>query len=242
MSRSVFYIGPSGSGKSSAARTLDPKSTFIFNCLGKDLPWRGSAKQYVPWNQETKEGNLVTTSNGQVVLKWLDYIDKNMLHIKDIVIDDNTFLTIMELQRRKNEGWEKYDAVVENFLALAAKSKALRDDIVIHILHHTQLEGDGILEDKRYKAISFGKFTDEKLGGQEAQYTIVLRAAKEKEGEKIDYVFYTRDSNSTAKTPFDMFSDDKIPNDMALVRHTMDCFYSGDCDENVVVKVNKNNK
>lgn len=230
MSRSVFYIGPSGAGKSSAARTLNPKTTFYFNCLGKDLPWRGSAKQYVPWNQETKEGNMVNTSNSQVIVKWLDYIDKNLPHIKDIVIDDNTFLTILELQRRKAEGWEKYDAVVQNFLDISAKSKSLRDDIVVHILHHTQLEGDGILEDKRYKAISFGKFTDEKLGGQEAQFTIVLRAAKEKQDNKIEYVFYTRDANSTAKTPFEMFADERIPNDMALVRHTMNCYY-GDCED-----------
>lgn len=240
MSRTVFYIGPSGAGKSTAAKTLDPKSTFIFNCLGKDLPWRNSAKQYIAWNQETKEGNLVTTSSAQVIIKWLDYIDKNMPHIKDIVIDDNTFLTILELQRRKNEGWEKYDHVVENFLSLAAKSKSLRDDIVVHILHHTQIEGDGILEDKSYKAISFGKFTDEKLGGQEAQFTIVLRAAKEKDNTKINYVFYTRDANSTAKTPYEMFVDEKIPNDMLLVRQTMDCFYNGDCGEgNVVVSIKK---
>lgn len=162
-----------------------------------------------------------------------------MPHIKDIVIDDNTYLTIMELQRRKNEGWEKYDHVVENFLALAAKSKSLRDDIVVHFLHHTETAGDGILEEKSYKAISFGKFTDEKLGGQETQWTIVLRAAKEKDGDKINYVFYTRDAHSTAKAPFEMFADEKIPNDMRLVRQTMDCFYSGDCDEEQPVVVVK---
>lgn len=239
MSKSVFYIGPSGAGKSSAARTLNPKTTFIFNCLGKELPWRGSAKQYSAWNQETKEGNLVTTSNAQVVLKWLDYIDKNMPHIKDIVIDDNTFLTIMELQRRKSEGWEKYDSVVDNFLTLASKAKSLRDDIVVHILHHTSIEGDGLLEEKKFKAISFGKFTDEKLGGQEAQFTVVLRAAKEKNNDKIEYVFYTRDANSSAKTPFEMFADEKIPNDLALVRQTLDCYYSGDCGETEAVNVKK---
>jgi len=240
MSRSVLYIGPSGSGKTSSAKKLDYKTTFIFNALGKELPWRASAKQYVTWNQETKEGNLVNTSSAQTIIKWLDYIDKNMPHIKDVVIDDNTYLTIMELQRRKNEGWEKYDHVVENFLALAAKSKSLRDDLVVHFLHHTETVGDGILEDKSYKAISFGKFTDEKLGGQETQWTIVLRAAKEKDGDKINYVFYTRDANSTAKAPFEMFASDKIPNDMALVRHTMDCFYNGDCEEdNVVVDIKK---
>lgn len=158
-----------------------------------------------------------------------------MPHIKDIVIDDNTYLTILELQRRRAEGWEKFETIVQNFLDLAFKSKSLRSDIVVHILHHLAEVGDGILEDKHYKAISFGKFTDEKLGGQEAQFTIVLRAVKEKNGNNIEYVFYTRDANSTAKTPFEMFEDEKIPNDLLLVRKTMDCYYDDICPDNEVV-------
>ena len=84
-------MGKSGDGKTSAIRTLDPKTTFIINSLGKDLPWKGSAKQYTYLKKNTAgewEGNMYATSDSKVVEKFLDYIDKNMLHIKNVIIDD----------------------------------------------------------------------------------------------------------------------------------------------------------
>lgn len=241
MSKCIFYIGPSGAGKTSAIRTLDPKETFIFNALGKELPWRGSAKQYTYFDREKNpNGNMIKTSEAKVIVKWLEYIDKNMPHIREIVIDDNTFVTALELQRRKDESWSKYEVIVQNFLDIAEMSKKLRDDINVHILHHTQVSGDGVLEDKNFRAMSYGKLIDEKLGTQEAQFTIVLRAAKEVEGNDINYVFYTRDVGSTAKTPFEMFDADKIPNDLALVSKTVRCYYDEvDCDEEKETITNK---
>lgn len=231
MSRKVFYIGPSGSGKTSAVRTLDSKTTFIIGALTKELPWKGSAKQYTYFHKETNPtGNLVKTSNALAIIQWLDYIDKNRPEITDIVIDDNTFVTSLELLRRSKESsWEKFNDIAENFIALVTKAGSLRDNIIVHILHHTQVEGDGILEDKSYRAMSYGKLIDEKLCSQEAQFTIVLRASKEKSDKGLEYLFYTRDANSTAKAPFGMFETDTIPNDLALVRKAITCYYDEEC-------------
>ncbi len=243
MSKSIFYIGPSGAGKTSAIRTLEPKETFIFNALAKELPWRGSAKQYTYWDKEKNpNGNMIKSSSAPEIIRWMKHISANVPHVKEIVIDDNTFVTSLELQRRKDESWSKYDVIVQNFLDLAEASKGLRDDINVHILHHTQVVGDGILEDKTFKAMSYGKFLDEKLGTQEAQFTIVLRAAKEVDGKDINYVFYTKDAGSTAKTPFEMFEDDKIPNDLALVSRTIRCYYEDDCQEDVEKETIKSKK
>ena len=91
MSKNALIIGPSGAGKTTGARTLDPKETFLFNALKKDLPWKGSAKQYTYLKKNTAgewEGNMYATSDSKVVEKFLDYIDKNMLHIKNVIIDD----------------------------------------------------------------------------------------------------------------------------------------------------------
>ena len=232
MSRTVFIIGPSGSGKSSAGRTLNPEDTFIVNSLAKDLPWKGSAKQYTYWSKENPKGNMIKSSHAGVILKWLDFIDKNesMQHIKNIIIDDNTFITALELQRRRKEtSWDKYTDIVQNFLDIADKSKSLRNDIVVYILHHTKVEGDGVIEDKKFSAMSYGKLIDEKLGSQEAQFTITLRAAKEKDGDNIKYVFYTKDADSTAKTPLGMFEESTIPNDLAFVRSAIECYYDENC-------------
>ena len=233
MSRAIFYIGPSGSGKTTAARTLNPKSTFVFNALGKDLPWKGSAKQYKYWSKENTTGNMLKTSNPHTVLTWLDHIDKKLPHVTDIVIDDNTFITSLELLRRQKEtSWDKFTDIAQNFIAIAEKCKTMRDDLIVHILHHTQVEGDGILDDKTYRAMSYGKLIDEKLGTQEAQFTIVLRAAKLKKDTGIEYVFYTSDPDSTAKAPMGMFEQETIPNDMDAVSKIVRCYYDEEgCEE-----------
>ena len=109
MSRNGLIIAPSGAGKTSSVRTLDPNTTFIFNSLKKDLPWKGSAKQYKYLSKDKNGdfvGNMVATTDSKAIMKTLDYINGHMPHIKNIIIDDNTFITAMELQRRKDESWD----------------------------------------------------------------------------------------------------------------------------------------
>ncbi len=233
MSRIVFVIGEAGAGKSSSMRNFNPKSTFLVNALDKELPWRGSAKQYTQWAKDKNpSGNVVKTSQSQNIVSWLDYVDKNRPEITDIVIDDNTFVTSLELLRRSKETtWDKYTDIASNFISLINKAKTLRPDLVVYFLHHTQVQGDGLFEEKKIRAMSYGKLIDEKLMQQESQFTVVLRAAKEATDDNIEYIFYTRDANSTVKTPVGMFEDAKIPNDLTIVRKAMDCYYDDNCGE-----------
>lgn len=41
MANLIAIVGASGSGKSSAIRTLDPTETFIINVASKPLPFKG---------------------------------------------------------------------------------------------------------------------------------------------------------------------------------------------------------
>lgn len=196
------------------------------------MPWKGSAKQYTYLKKNTAgewEGNMYATSDSKVVEKFLDYIDKNMLNVKNIIIDDNTFLTALELHRRKAEGWDRFDVILDNFLKLVEKSKNLREDLTVFFMHHIKTEGDGLLEEKQISAMSYGKALDQKLGSMEAHFTVVLRAAKEADGDKIDYVYYTRDGQSTVKTPIGMFDSAKVPNDLKMVKDAIDCYYNEEC-------------
>jgi ABC-type phosphate transport system ATPase subunit len=45
-SKLIAIVGPSGTGKSTSIRSLNPKETFIINVARKELPFRGAEKLY----------------------------------------------------------------------------------------------------------------------------------------------------------------------------------------------------
>lgn len=232
MAEVVLIMGESGSGKSTSIRTLNPSETFIFNVLGKSLPFRGSNKNYTLYNKETNPtGNIVKINNSKNLIKWLEYINDNMPHVKNVVIEDNTHLSSLEyIGRIREHGWDKFNDIAYNMVTVVNKCKSLRDDIVVFVIHHIKETGDGIIEDKGYKAMTLGKLVEEKMSSYESFFTIVLLAkAKNMDDGTIDYVFLTQDAKSTTKSPMGMFEQKEIPNDLALVRHSIECYLN---DEN----------
>lgn len=231
MGKSILVIGESGAGKTTSLRNLDPTKTFVFSALGKGLPFKSSKKNYTVWNKEKNPtGNYIVTSSAKTIIPWLKHISDNLPHVTTAVIDDSTFLPAKELDRRRGEnGYGKFNDIAHEFLDLSEVSNTLRDDLNVYSLHHIKTEGDGILEDKKYKAQSFGKMIDEKLASIEAQFEIVFLACKlvEEDG-KLEYKFKTRDGNSTAKTPMGMFEDEYIDNDLAAINQAINCYYDED--------------
>lgn len=230
MSRAVLVLGESGAGKSTSIRTLDPKETFIINSLGKDLPFKGSGKMYTYYNKETNPtGNMVKTTSGAAVMQWLNFISQKMPHVKNVIIDDNTHQSSMEYIRRINEtNWNRFNDIASNMTTIVEHSKNLRDDIIVFFMHHVTTEGDGIMEEKKTKAMTIGKLVDTKLSSYESFFTIVLLAKKVKdENGKPEYFFLTQDADSTTKSPMGMFEDEKIPNDLNLVRTSITNYYEG---------------
>jgi hypothetical protein len=231
MATVALVIGPSGAGKSTSTRKLDPKQTFIIQSLGKKLPFPGSTKLYTYWNKETNpNGNMLLTTNGTVVIQWLNFISQKMPHIRNIVIDDNTHQSSMEyIKRIKEIGWEKFNDIAYNMVTIANLAPQLREDLNVYILHHTTTEGDGILTDVKVKAQTLGKLVDQKMSSYESFFEIVFRAEKGKaENGEVEYYFLTRDANSTAKTPMGMFDEERIPNDLQFIGERINAYYNGE--------------
>ena len=103
MANNVIILGRSGTGKSSSIKTLDPKETVIVNVLKKKLPFKGSQTLY-----NTDNKNLLNMDDYTQVINMLQYIDKSMPNVKNIVIDDAIYVLRKEyFKRAKEQGYGK---------------------------------------------------------------------------------------------------------------------------------------
>lgn len=239
-----MILGEAGSGKSTSIRNLDPKTTIVFSSLGKGLPFKSSGKNYTVWDKNTNpEGNLVITSSAKAITQWLKHISEKMPHITTVVIDDSTFLSAKELDRRREEnGYQKFNDIAHDFLQITEVANTLRGGLYIYFLYHSMITGDGILENHFTRALSHGKMIQEKLASVEAQFELVLLACKMVDKDNnLSYKFKTRCANSTTKTPMGLFEEEYIDNDLNLVNKALKCYYDDDCEENEekVVKIKK---
>ena len=204
----IGLMGESGSGKTTAMRTLDPKTTFYIDCDGKGLSWKGWKEQY-----NAKNMNYWKTDITQSVQSMLDKIstDEKFKHIKVVVIDTlNGLMVADEVRRMKEKNFDKWMDLAQCIWGLLDQAHKLRDDLTVILVCHSQTQK----EDDGYT------FTRIKTSGKkldklciESKLTTVLHA-EAKDGE---YIFRTRARNSTCKTPMGAFDTEEIPNDMSLV-------------------------
>lgn len=98
MSKAIAIMGESGSGKTTAMRTLNPDETYYIDCDGKGLSWKGWRSQY---NAEKK--NYIVTDNQNDIIKIIAGISEKRPNIKNIVIDTINSIMIADERRRINE-------------------------------------------------------------------------------------------------------------------------------------------
>lgn len=214
MSNSVLIIGESGMGKSTSGESLDPKETFWINVTGKDLPFKGFKKNYLPFSKENIKGNYLCTSVPEDILKTLNFISINRLDIKHILIDDFQYVMSFEfMARNKERGFEKFTDIGTNAFNILQKAKALREDINVVILTHSETTKEGFIKMK-----TIGKLLDEKIT-PEGLFTVVLMADIIKDdSDKPKHIFRTHsDGTSVSKSPREMFDSDTIDNNLNFV-------------------------
>ena len=208
MAKVIGIMGESGSGKTTAMRNLDPKTTFYIDCDKKGLSWKGWRDQYSTENKNYWSTDLVETV--QSLLKKISE-QENMKHIKTVVIDTlNGLMVADEVRRMKEKNYDKWVDLAQCVWTLLDSLYAFREDLTIIVICHSQTQK----EDDGYT------FTRIKTSGKkldklnvESKLTTVLNAVQ-KDGK---YIFKTRSDNSTAKTPLGAFDQEEIDTDIVPV-------------------------
>lgn len=206
MARLIAIMGESGSGKTTAMRTLDPSTTFYIDCDGKGLAWKGWREQY---NKEHK--NYSIRRNIPEIQAVINGISEKCPSIKTIVIDTlNTAMVDKEVKGMREKGYDKWIDLASYVWDLVEAAGKLREDLTVIFTFHAETIRD-----------EFGYvFTHIKTNGRkleklvlESLFSIVLLARRDEKGA---YIFETTAKNSTAKSPMGALPE-TVDNDMAAI-------------------------
>ncbi len=204
MSRGIVVMGESGSGKTTAMRTLNPDETYYIDCDGKGLSWKGWREQY---NADKK--NYYRTTVQDTIQKLMQNINDKAPNIHNIVIDTiNSVMIADERRRMAEKNYDKWADLAWSVYDICIMASELRDDLNVIVLAHVQTDIDDNTGERFTRILTNGK----KLNkiGLEKYFTTVLLAKKS--GDK--YVFETQTNKNTCKTPMGAFEQAEIPNDM----------------------------
>jgi len=221
-SKLIGIVGPTGTGKSTSIKHLNPQETYIINVAKKELPFKGAEKLY---NEENK--NYKEIDRADLVIDQLLKISKNAPHIKNIIIEDSNYLMgFTLLDQISIKGFEKFSIMAKEMVELFRTARKLRDDIkVFYFTHPETIEDSG--EIVGYKIKTAGKLIDNQIV-LEGLMTICLytHVEEDKDGKGI-YSFVTnRFKKYPAKSPDGMFDSIKIPNNLQEVATIIDNYYN----------------
>lgn len=212
MAKVIGIMGESGSGKTTAMRNLDPKTTFYFDCDKKGLNWKGWKAQY---NGDKK--NYIATDQFSLVLNYLDRINQPediFKNIKTVVIDTlNGMMVAEEMRILAMQSGDKRSAwsdLATNGWAVINKALTMRDKLTIIILCHSETISDdnGII---RTRIKTNGRKLEKLV--LESKMTTVLWAVRQ-DGK---YKFILSADGSTVKVPLGSFDVDEVENDIVPV-------------------------
>ena len=229
MSNLTVILGPTGSGKSTSIKNLDPKETMILalKAINKPLPFKGSMRMY---NAENK--NYYALNNWENIITYMQSASDNLKNIHNIIVEDATYVMRTEFFDRVDErGYDKYNELADHFRKIIAEGNSLRDDITVFMMLHTEsIEADGSLIG--YKASTVGKLLDKMYNPIESVSINLFSQPKYDDKGKPTFGFYTHPMKVNgieipAKSPDGMFEEDFIPNDLQLIVNKMKEYYGG---------------
>ena len=221
-SKLIGIVGPTGTGKSTSIKHLDPKETYIINVAKKELPFKGAEKLY---NLENKNYKEVDDANE--ITRLLKTISDKAPHIKNIIVEDSNYIMGFSIVSKATEvGFTKFSIMARDMVELFREARKLRDDLkVFYFTHPETIEDSG--EIIGYKIKTAGKLIDNQIV-LEGLLTICLYTnVDENKDGTATYSFVTnRYKKYPAKSPDGMFTDIKIPNNLQEVVNAIDEYYN----------------
>lgn len=218
MAKVIGVIGESGSGKTTAMRNLDPKTTFYVDSDKKGLCWKGWKKQYSVENK-----NYWASDSFSVVSNLLNRInsEEQFQNIKVIVIDTINGLMVAEemkiLAMQSGDKRSAWSDLAQNGWALINQALELRDDLTVIFLCHSETISDdnGII---RTRIKTNGRKLEKLV--LESKMTTVIWAVRQ-DGK---YKFILSADGCTCKVPLGAFDVDEIENDITIVIKALEDF------------------
>ena len=237
MAKSVAIVADSGFGKSTAIakieaighKGLDPKKTLVVNVKNKPLPIKGWKNSFKPINnkEDLKKGNYLATSDYGVIIDTINYFNEHRKEIINVVIDDFQYIMADNFMKDAlKTGYDKFNKLAKRTYDVLNTGISMREDVNFIILTHSE-----IVETQNfgttYKMKTIGKMLDDKVK-LEGLFTIVLYGKSSFDTKKgVQRSFVTNmDGQFPAKSPFGMFDDLYIKNDLGLVIDTMNEYYN----------------
>ena len=226
MANICIVMGPSGTGKSTSIKGLNPEETVILNLLGKKLPFKGSSALY-----NTDKKNLFQVDSSDKIVALLNSIDSKAKYVKNIVIDDASYLMRKEyFLKAKERGYDKFVDIALHTQQVIETCEHLRPDLTVFIMYHSEeLADNGSVIG--YKVATVGKMVDQTYNPLEVVPLVLFSASEFDDKGNVSYGFYTHRTMKgnvviPAKSPNGMFDDDFIPNDLGLVISKMTEYYN----------------
>lgn len=201
MGTPVMIYGESGTGKSTSMRNFKKGELSIVNVSKKLLPFKNDLPQLKSDDYEQIKKALKGSQS------------------KSIVIDDATYLMTNEYMRTaKVSGFQKFtDMALHFFNLIQFIINELPEDKIVYVIGHVERDQDG---NETFKTI--GKLLDEKIC-LPGLFTIVLKSLVDNK----KYLFQTNtNGKDTTKSPYGMFEQMYIENDLKLVDNTIRSFYN----------------
>jgi len=220
-SKLIGIVGPTGTGKSTSIKHLDPKTTYIINTARKELPFKSADKLYNTENKNYKEVDEITE-----IHRLLCTISEKAPHIKNIIIEDSNYMMAFRMADKASEGgFAKFNIMAKDMIDLLRGARKLRDDLKVFYFTHPDIIEDGG-EIMSYKMKTSGKMLDNHFN-LEGLFAICLYThTEESKDGVVSYNFVTnRFRKYPAKSPDGMFEDVKIPNNLQYVVDKINEYY-----------------